>query len=132
RTALDIQARTIHDELYTVFGNKAPSYRTVARWSQRFRESREEVEDEDRPGRPVTETTSENIEQVQSIIDDGPFVAVDELQEQTGLGHATVYRIVSDHLKLKKITARYVPKYLSDSQRAERARICKENLAEFE
>ncbi|CAF2882018.1 unnamed protein product [Rotaria sp. Silwood2] len=132
RTALGIEARTIHDELYTGFGDKAPSYRTVARWSHLFREDRKEVEDEDRPGRPVTETTSENIEQVQSIIDDDPFVTVDELQEQTGLSHGTVYRIVSDHLKLMKITARYVPKHLTDFQRAERVRICKENLAKFE
>ncbi|CAF4999957.1 unnamed protein product, partial [Rotaria sp. Silwood1] len=89
RTALDIEARTIHDELYTVFGDEAPSYRTVARWSQWFREGQEEAGDEGRPGRPVTETTSENIEQVQSIIDDDAFVTVDELQEQIDLSHGT-------------------------------------------
>ncbi|CAF4732982.1 unnamed protein product, partial [Rotaria sp. Silwood2] len=97
-----------------------------------FREGQEEVEDEDRPGRSVTETTSENIEQVQSIIDDDPCVTVDELQEQTGLSHATLYRVVCDHLNLKKITARYVPKHLADFQRTERVQICKENLAKSE
>jgi hypothetical protein len=35
-------------------------------------------------------------------------------------------------LNLIKITVSYVPKYLTDSQRAERVRIYKENLAKFE
>ena len=46
RTALHIQPTIIHDELCTVFGDEAPSFRTVARWSQWFREGREEIEDE--------------------------------------------------------------------------------------
>ncbi len=72
RTALNIQAKVIHDELYSVFGDQAPSLRTVERWSMLFRDGREEVEDEARPGRPITETTSEHIEQVRLLIDDDP------------------------------------------------------------
>ena len=51
---------------------------------------------------------------------------------QTDLSHGTIRRIVSDHLNLEKITARYVPKHLTDFQKAERVRICRENLAKFE
>lgn len=61
-TALNIEPIVIHNELYSVFGDQAPPLRTVQRWSKWFREGRQEVEDEARPGRPVTETTSENIE----------------------------------------------------------------------
>ena len=46
RTALNIQARIIYDELYSVYGDQAPSHRTVERWSKLFREGREELEDE--------------------------------------------------------------------------------------
>ena len=38
RTALNIQARIIYDELRSVFGDKAPVFRTVERWSKWFRE----------------------------------------------------------------------------------------------
>jgi hypothetical protein len=41
-TILGIYAKTIHEELTTALGPGAPSYRTVARWAQRFREGREE------------------------------------------------------------------------------------------
>ena len=41
RTAFHIQARIIHNELYTVYGDEAPSLRTVERWSMFFRVGRE-------------------------------------------------------------------------------------------
>ncbi|CAF4267146.1 unnamed protein product, partial [Rotaria sordida] len=104
---------------------------TVARWAQWFREGREEIEDEERSGRPVTETTLDNIEEIRSIINDDPHVTIAELQEHTGLSYGTVHRILSDHLELRKITARYIPKQLMDYQRNERVRICKENLSKF-
>ena len=119
RTALDIEPIVIHNESNTVFGNEAPTLRTVQRWSKCFREGREEVEDEERPGRPITETTSENIEQVCDLISDDPYVTIDELEAQSGLSHGTVQRIISDHLQLKKITACYVSKYLTNFQKAE-------------
>ncbi|CAF3998183.1 unnamed protein product [Rotaria magnacalcarata] len=132
RTALNVQARVIYEELYSVFADEGPPLRTVERWAKWFREGHEEVDDEARPGRPVTETTTENIEQIRHLIDDDPYSTIEELQEQTGLGYSTTQRIISDHLQLRKITARYIPKHLTDFQRAERVRICEENLEKFE
>jgi hypothetical protein len=54
------------------------------------------------------------------------------VQEQTGLSYGTTQRIISDHLQLTKITARYIPKHLTDFQRTKRVRVCKENLEKFE
>ena len=96
----------------------APSYATVKRWAAWFREGGEEVEDVARPGRPATETTSANIEQVRLLIDDDPHITIEEVQERTDLSHGTVQRIIADHLKLKKVTTRYIPKDLTDFQRA--------------
>ncbi|CAM4931328.1 unnamed protein product [Rotaria socialis] len=131
RTALNMQLKSIFDELCTSLRDQAPSYNTVVRWSKLCREGREEVEDELRPGRPVAETTSDNIEKVLYLIDNDPYLTIDEIQVETGLSQGTTQRIVSDHLKLKKITARWIPNQLTDSQRAERVRICQENLAKF-
>ncbi len=47
------------------------------------------------------------------------------------MSHGTVQRIVTDHLKLRKITACYIPKDLTELQRAKRVRICKHNLTKF-
>ncbi|CAF1350208.1 unnamed protein product [Didymodactylos carnosus] len=104
-----------------------PSY--IARWSKWFREDREQIEDETRPDRPVT---FENIEQVHCLIDDDSHITIDEIQVKTGLNQGTIERRIYDHMKLKKVTTRWRPNQLTDSQRAERIRICKENLAKFE
>ncbi|CAF3310236.1 unnamed protein product [Rotaria sp. Silwood2] len=109
RTALNIPASAIYDELYSVHGDQAPSNRAVRRSAQWFREDRKEIEDEARSGRPITETTSENIEQVRLLIDDDPHITIEE-----------------------KATTRYIPKDLTDFQRTERVRICKQNLAKFQ
>ncbi|CAF1346347.1 unnamed protein product [Rotaria sp. Silwood1] len=132
RTALHIEPIAIHNELHTVFGDEAPPRSTVQRWSKWFRDGREQVEDEERPDRPVTETTSENIRQVHDLINDDPYVTVDEFEVQSSLSHGTIQRIISDHLQLKKVTARYVSKHLTNFQKAERVRICQENLFKFE
>ncbi|CAF2018229.1 unnamed protein product [Rotaria magnacalcarata] len=110
RTALNVQARVIYEKLHSVFADEGPPLRTVKRWAKWFREGREEVDDE---ARPADHT-------------------IEELQEQTGLSYSTTQRIISDHLQLRKITARYIPKHLTDFQRAERVRICEENLEKFE
>ncbi|CAF1194768.1 unnamed protein product [Rotaria sordida] len=102
-TALHIVPIVIHNELHTVFGDEAPPLRTVQRWSKWFRESREEVEDEERSGRPITETISENIRHVRNLINDNPYATVGEIEAQSGLSHGTVQRIISDYLQLKKL-----------------------------
>ncbi|CAF2042236.1 unnamed protein product [Rotaria magnacalcarata] len=122
-TALNVQVRVTYEELHSVFADEVPPLRTVERWAKWFREGREEVEDEARPGRPVTETTTENIEQISHLIDDDPCNNIEELQEQTGLSYSTTQKIISDHLEFRRITARYILKHLIDFQRAERARI---------
>ncbi|CAF3282730.1 unnamed protein product [Rotaria sp. Silwood2] len=76
-TALNIPARVIHDELNSVYGDEAPGLITVERWSKLFREGREEIEDKARPGRPITETTTENIEQIRLLIDDDPYITIE-------------------------------------------------------
>ncbi|CAF4010266.1 unnamed protein product [Rotaria sp. Silwood1] len=115
RIALSIPPTIIHDELTTVFEDEDPSYRTVARWAQWFRKGREDIVDEARPGRLVTETTDEKIEKIRGVIDDDPYVTIEELQEYTGMSHGTIHKTILDHLKLKKLTAWYIPKHLTAS-----------------
>ncbi|CAF4256199.1 unnamed protein product, partial [Rotaria sordida] len=63
-TALNIQAKDIHEQLCFVCGDETPSLKTIEEWSKWFRESREDAEGEVRSDSLVIEATSENIEQV--------------------------------------------------------------------
>lgn len=68
RTALNIPARIIHDELRSVLGDEALGLSTIERWSKLFLDGREDIEEKVWPGRPVTETTTKNIEEVLLLI----------------------------------------------------------------
>ncbi|UJR13044.1 hypothetical protein I4U23_000070 [Adineta vaga] len=49
---------------------------------------REEVEDELRSGRPITETTSEKVDQIRLLINGDDYFIIEESQEQTDLSYA--------------------------------------------
>ena len=46
RTILGINPKTICEELTDALGSDAPSYATVKRWAKRFREGRDDVDDD--------------------------------------------------------------------------------------
>ncbi|CAF2552799.1 unnamed protein product [Rotaria sp. Silwood2] len=113
-TILGINPKTIREELATALGSKAPSYPTVAEWTKRFREGREDVNDEPRSGRPVSELTDENIELVREVINNDPHSTYDDIIAETFLSYGTIERIIHDCLKMKKITSRWVSHQLTD------------------
>ena len=67
---MGINPKTICEELTDALGSDAPSYATVKRWAKRFREGRDDVDDDPRSGRPVSMLTDENIERVRQVIED--------------------------------------------------------------
>ena len=70
---MGINPKTIHEELATALGSKAPYHiQQFAEWVKRFREGREDVNDDPRSARPVSELTDENIELVREVISNDP------------------------------------------------------------
>ena len=45
-TILGIAPMAIYEQLATPLGPDAPSYRTVAKWAERFREGKEDINDD--------------------------------------------------------------------------------------
>ena len=60
RVKLDFDATSIHADFISALGDHAPSYSTVAIWVARFKERREDLEDDERIGRPVDQTWQHN------------------------------------------------------------------------
>ena len=61
-------ARTL-EMLIVAFGESSKSRSQVQLWYNRFKEGREDVNDDARPGLPSTSTTDENIEAVKKMIE---------------------------------------------------------------
>jgi len=131
RTILGMNAATIHEELTRAYGEEAVCYSTVQKWSKFFREGKMEIEDNPRSGRPVSKITLENIQLVQRVIQEDPHCTFDDIEAETELSRGTISRIIHDHLKMKKVTSRWVPHELTLEQKQLRVKICKENLAKL-
>ena len=64
--------------LTLAFGKSTMSRTQIQFWYNRFKEGREEVNDNNRPRRPSTSTTDENIEAVKEIIFDNRRITIRE------------------------------------------------------
>ena len=131
RQSLGVGAKTIHDELKSFAPRLAPSYSTVKLWYRKFKRGQKTVDDNARSGRPITQTTQNIIEIISKLIEEDPYITYDELEAESLLCRTTLHRIIHKHLKLRKITSRWVPYNLTQKNKDDRVRICQENLDKF-
>jgi hypothetical protein len=76
-------------------------------------EGRESVKD-DRPGRPHTAVTNDNIKKVQDVIRKDRRLGVQAVAQKVHLDRESVRRILMEELNMRKVCAKMVPKMLSD------------------
>ena len=129
RVILEIDSRTIHEEFVTTLGLSAPSYTTVTKWTKRFRQRREDVNDHLRSARSLSQFTSENIQLLRQVISNDPHSTYHEIITETSLSHDTIERIIYDCLKMKQVTFCLIPHQLTHEQRV---KFCHKNLAKFQ
>lgn len=124
RVILEINPKTIFDELTEALGPDTPSYSMVKNWAKRFREGREDVSDDSWSDRPISVLTVENIECVWQVIEDDPHSTYEDIIIKTDLSRGTIERIIYDHLKMRKVVSRWVAHQLTDEQKQKRLWIC--------
>lgn len=122
----------IKAELDSVYGNQAPSIATVKRWTAEFKRGRTSIFDEPHEGRPKEVMTEEIIEKVHDMVLDDPKSKVRELAKATGISTGSVFTILHEHLHMKKLTAKWVPRSLTIQQKRERVRTSELNLKKFQ
>ena len=121
----------IHGELADVYGSSAPSYAQVKFWVGEFKCGRMSSEDEARSGRPLNATDEEMCKKVRDLVYSDRRIQVEEIAQTLGISHSSVSTILHEHLGMRKLTARWVPKSLSDEQMATRASVCSALLKRF-
>ena len=52
----------------------------------------------------------------------------DEVAESVGISHWSVHEIITPHLKMRRIAARWVPHFLTHGQMQERVRLAEEHI----
>ena len=132
RSLLGLNATQIHEELIAAYGDDYVSYPTIVCWLRAFFAGRESLEDNPRSGRPITAGTQDNIDAVKDLVDEDPHISIDNIATIVDISRGSVHTILEQHLRLRKISSRWVPHELTQEQRQRRVNICTENLAKFE
>jgi hypothetical protein len=101
--------------LQEAFGDNATSQSKTFLWYKRFKDGRRSDE---RSERPSTSTTPENIAKVREAILADRRQNIHDVCEIVGLSYGTVKCILAENLNTRRISARFVPRLLSDDQKA--------------
>ena len=111
-----------------VYGEASPSYSTVKEWAKQFRLGRESVEDEPREGRPLEMVTEEDIRRIEEEELRDRRLTLKEISVRLEIPKTTVIWILHEHLHVKKVGARRVPRLLSSIQKEHRLSCCQRIL----
>jgi hypothetical protein len=104
--------------LQEAFGDNAMSQSKTFLWYKHFKDRWTSVNDDERSRRPSTSTTLENIAKVHKAIPADLRQTVHNVCEIVGLSYGTVQHILADNLDMKHISVKFVPRLLSDDQKA--------------
>lgn len=122
----------IHDDLKNVLGECALSYAAVKNWVAEFKRGRTSVQDELRPGRPKSVTTSEMVSKVHDMVLEDRRLKLSEIADNTGISKERVHHILSEELNMKKLSARWVPRLLTLDQKRVRMQNSQHCLDRFQ
>lgn len=119
------------DQLNSTFGDEAPHFATVKRWFNEFDRGRSSLQDQFREGRPKSVVLPENIDAVRELIMEDRHVTYHEIEATLGISSTSVYKILHEHLAVKKICSRWIPHNLTEAQKKARVNWCKEMLKKY-
>src|SRR5678816_4502 len=102
------------------YGDATLSRTMVFKWHKAFKEGRKNVNDDPRCGRSILSTNDENMEVVIALMERDLRLSVRVIAKENGLDKNAVHRILTNHLHMRKLCAKLVPKDLSVNQKANR------------
>ena len=95
----------------------------IFEWHKRFREEREDVEDDPRSGRPTTSTTNKNVERVREKVRSDRRLTVRMIADELSMNSERVWRIITEDLGMRKVCVKMVPRLLNDGQKENRVQV---------
>lgn len=119
-----------HELMQQVYGDDCLSRSRVHEWFKRFQEGRETLEDDQHVGQPKFVITPPNIEKVREFIKAEPKSSLRYMEMELNISRDSIHRILTDHLGLRKVCARFVPHKLTDDQKLLRVQHSKDIIKE--
>jgi len=103
--------------LQEAFKEEASSKTQVYEWYSRFKRGEMSCKDQPRSGRPSTCQNDENLEKVHNAINADRRRTTDEIYEITGLSWSSCQRMLTEDLNMKRVSAKFFPRLLTEDQK---------------
>jgi len=97
-----------------------------------FKRGRNNVKHEHCSGRPKDTASTDSIQIVNDMLKEDRRLTIRHIAETKDIHATTVYRIVSDDLGMKKVSARWVPRMLTDEQKQNHVSVCTDLLCHLQ
>lgn len=110
-------AKETKEKLDKHYGESAPSDYMVKYWIAEFKRGRTSTATIPSTGRPKEVVTEENIKKILDIVMNDRRVKLREIVEMVNISYERVFNILHEHLHMKKLSARWVPRLLSVEQK---------------
>ncbi|GBP10054.1 Putative uncharacterized protein FLJ37770 [Eumeta japonica] len=120
--------KEIFEDMVSVLQESAPSYTMVKKWACLFQQGRESCEDDPRPGSPVTVVTEENVRKIEKLVLADRRIKLWQIAEELQISKERVGEIIHEHMNMRKISARWVPKMLTPFDKQRRLQTSKDFL----
>ena len=131
RSKLGCSLKKLMTEISTAFGPSCVSYDTVRRWKKKFESGVESIKNAPKSGRPKSASPKEIVSKIKEVIEGDARFSVRDIARKVGISLSTVHLILKRHLKVKKISARWVPHLLTDEQKRQPVKVTKKLLQMF-
>ena len=115
--AKGLSTKEMHCEMCPMYGDNCFSQKTVFNWIQEFNKGSQSIRDQEHPGRPAEVSTETTVQHVEWIIRNDQHVSIDGIAHAVGCSHGTVYIIMHEQLKFRKVCAQWTPCRLSEEEK---------------
>ncbi|CAK1604048.1 unnamed protein product [Parnassius mnemosyne] len=103
----------------------------VKKWLTEFHCGRKSTEDAERSGRPIEVSSPKTIKKIHDMVLADRRLKVQEIVEAVGISRGSVVSILNNHLGMRKLSARWVPRLLTVDHKRNRVTTSQEGLALF-
>jgi len=103
--------------------------KNVRSWVRQFTEGRTSCENKPKEPPPRTGRSEDMIARVEQMVMEDCRLTVRQIAAHAGISVGSVDTILHDDLKLRKVSARWVPRMLTDENKASRVAVCQAMLS---
>jgi histone-lysine N-methyltransferase SETMAR len=123
-----ITASKTLEMMQIAFRDNTLSRTQVFDWHKSFKEGSVNVEDEPQSGKPSTATDDNHVTKAKELVLENRRLSVKELASALGISAMSAHAILTEHLGMKRIEARLVPRTLNFLQKERRKDVAEEMI----